>query len=68
MNWSFAIVNGRLAEVFFDKKKDSLKNIFAHAYVRENDYRTKEERKWIAEDTKRARFSYRNQQYKLVQS
>ena len=67
MNWSFAIVNGRLAEVFFDKKKDSRKHVFAHAYVRQNDYK-KEGRKWIAEDTKRARFSYRNKQYKLVQS
>ncbi len=69
MNWSFAIVNGRLAEIFFEeRKKKGRRTIWAHCYVQKTEYRTKKEQEMIEADTKRVRLSYRNKQYKLVQS
>lgn len=60
--WSFAIVNGRLAEVHFDDHK----RIYGYCYVERNNYKTKQEQRWIDEDTKRLRIVYRNKKYKQV--
>ncbi|MDP3995034.1 MAG: hypothetical protein Q8P78_00275 [bacterium] len=60
--WSFAIVNGRLAEVHFDDRK----RIYGHCYVVREEYKTKQELRWIDEDTKRLRIVYRNKKYKQV--
>ena len=62
MPWSFAIINNRLAEVFFEEKKD--KTVFnGHCYVERREYKTKQERKWIKTDTAKLRFTYRNGKY-----
>lgn len=62
MGWSFAIINGRLAEIFFDKKKG--KPIFlGHCYVKSSEYKTKIENKYIRYDTKKNRFTYKNKKY-----
>lgn len=58
--WCFAIVNGRLAEIFYDDKK----RINGHCYVNRKDYKTKKEQKWIEQDTKKLRFVWRNKQYR----
>ena len=68
MNWCFAIVNKKLAEVHFDETKDGRKKITGHCFVRRNEYTTKQEQKWIREDTKRVRVTYRNGRYKLLES
>ena len=63
MSWCFALINGRLAEVFFDKEKSGPK-IFGHCYIRKEEYTTKRERKMIEKDTKRFQLSYRNKMYR----
>jgi hypothetical protein len=37
-----------------------------HCYVKKEDYKTKQEQKWIEEDTKRVKVVYRNKKYKLI--
>lgn len=64
MFWSFAIVNNRLAEIFFERKKGKIK-FLGHCYVKESDYKTKREKEWIRKDTEKLRFVYRNRKYKL---
>lgn len=53
--WSFAIVNGRLAEIHFAKSF----GIWAHAYVKRSSFKTKSEQKMIDADIKKCQFSYR---------
>ncbi|MEK7586998.1 MAG: hypothetical protein AAB453_03975 [Patescibacteria group bacterium] len=62
MSWSFAIINNRLAEVFFDKKKGKIL-FWAHCYVKASEYKTKQEKNWIKNDTAKIRLIYRNQKY-----
>jgi len=64
--WSFAIVNNRLAEIFFDKMKNGMCKVWGHCYVKENEYKTKKEKNWIKQDTANLRFVYRNKKYKKV--
>ena len=66
MPWCFAIVNNKLAEIYFDKKKDSSNKIWGHCYVKKEEYKTKQEQKWIEEDTKKVRVIWRNKKYKLM--
>lgn len=63
MGWCFAIINGKLAEIFFDQKKNE-RIVFGHAYVKESDYKLKREKIWIEKDTKKCQFSYRKGTYK----
>lgn len=65
MSWCFALVNNRLAEIYFDKVKGKSK-IVAHCYVKRQDYRTKKEQKWIKQDTKKYRLIYQKGRYKMV--
>ncbi len=63
MSWSFAIVNNKLAEIYFGKdKKDRIK-VRGHCYVKKEEYKTKQEQKWIAEDTKRVKIKYQKKKY-----
>lgn len=64
MGWCFAIVNGRLSEIFFDGRGNA-KRVWGHCYVHRNNYVTKQERNWIEQDTKRSRFVYRNKTYRV---
>ncbi|MBI2631038.1 hypothetical protein HYW73_02380 [Candidatus Nomurabacteria bacterium] len=47
--WCFAIVNGKLAEIYFKKNH----GIWAHCYEKESSYKTKQEKKWIKADTRK---------------
>ena len=38
--WCFAVVNGRLAEIYFDKKY----GIYGHCYVKRNEFNKKEQK------------------------
>ncbi len=62
MSWSFAFINGRLAEIFFEPK-GKRQAIFGHCYVDRREYKTKMEQKMIDADIKRLRFTYRNKKY-----
>ena len=63
MGWCFALINGRLAEIFFDEKRGK-RIFFGHAYVKESEYQSKREKIWIEKDTKKCQFSYRKGVYK----
>jgi len=56
--WCFAIVNGKLAEIFFDKKF----GIYGHCYVKLEEYNKREQR-MIDADIKKYHFTYRNCYY-----
>lgn len=66
MNWCFAIINNKLAEVFFEKKKNGKPEFQNHCYVKKEDYKTKQEQKWIEKDTKKVKLVYRKGEYKLL--
>ncbi len=57
MYWQFGIINSRLAEVYFERKKGKTE-IISHCYVKKKDYKTKQELKWINEDTKHLKLKY----------
>ena len=63
MEWSFAKINRRLAEIYYEKKKGKLK-FLGHCYVKKSEFKTKKEQKWIEEDIKKFRFFYRDGLYK----
>lgn len=65
MTWSFGLVNGKLAEVFFEKRKGKTVP-YAHAYVRESEYTTKRDKRWIQEDTERIKLVYRLGKYQRI--
>ncbi|MBU0476426.1 hypothetical protein KKB68_00195 [Patescibacteria group bacterium] len=52
--WCFAMINGRLAEIYFDKKQ----GIYGHCYVQRKEY-TKKEKKMIDSDILKYQFVYR---------
>ena len=63
MNWCFAVVNGKLAEIYFEKKRNDY-HFLGHCYVKKKEYTTMRENRWIDIDTKRLKFSYRKGVYK----
>jgi hypothetical protein len=67
-HWSFGVVNGRLAEITHDQMKDGTIKLYGHCYVKANEYKTKQEKKWIEKDTEKIRFSWRNKKYKYLGS
>lgn len=56
--WCFAIINGRLAEIYFDEKAGP----YAHCYIERKEY-NKREQKMIDADIKKCQFSYRKGYY-----
>lgn len=66
MVWCFAIINNRLGEIYFDKKKNSRIKILGHCYVKREDFKTKQEQKCITADIKKVRVVYRNKKYRLI--
>lgn len=67
MPWCFAIVNNKLAEIYFDETKKGPK-FRGHCYVKKEEYKTKNEQKYIKEDTAKFRFVYRKGGYKRIKS
>lgn len=65
MFWCFAKVNRRLAEIYFDKKKEKTK-IFGHCYVKKEKYKTKREQRWIEQDSTQFQFVYKNGEYSRI--
>lgn len=63
--WSFATVNNKLAEIYFEKINGKL--IFnGHCYVKRSEYKTKKEQGYIDQDTKTYNFIFRNGKYKDI--
>lgn len=67
MNWCFALINGKLAEIYFEPKKGDPK-ILGHAYVKKEQYQTKKEQEYISNDTEKFQFSYKNRIYRNMNS
>lgn len=63
MNWCFAKVNNRLAEIYFERKGNKIR-FHGHAYVNRSDLRTKKEGKCIDKDVSKYNFVYRNRGYR----
>ena len=63
MNWCFGLVNGRLAEIFFEKK-GRIFVFLGHTYIRGSDYKTKREKYWIKNDIDKIQLSYSKGMYK----
>lgn len=61
--WSFALINGRLADIYFEKGK-GLAGISGHGYVKREWYKTKHEKKMIAADIKKYNLTYRHEKYR----
>ena len=57
--WCFALINNRLAGIYFDEK-----GIFGYAYVTRNEYLTRKEQKRINADTEKFQFSYKRRMFK----
>jgi hypothetical protein len=64
MSWSFALINGKLAEIFFDKKKGV--KFRGRAWVKKSEYKTKQEQEYIKKDTSKVRLSYKDGKYKRI--
>lgn len=62
--WCFAIVNKRLAEIYFEKSRG--KTIFlGHCYIKKDEYKTKkeQEQEQIKTDTSKFQFIFRRGKY-----
>ena len=57
-SWCFAIVNGRLAEIYFKKKY----GIYGHCYIKKREY-NKTEQRMIDTDIKKCQFIFRKGYY-----
>ena len=66
MDWSFAIINGKLAEIYFEKKNKKV-NFLGHCYVKRTEFKTKKEQAMIYEDTKKVRLKYYGGKYTKVE-
>lgn len=62
MNWCFGLVNNRLAEIYFEKKKGAVKYT-GHAFVKKSEYTTKRGKEWVTKNTSRIRLIYKNGEY-----
>lgn len=65
MNWSFAIINNKLAEIYFERTKGELK-FLGHCYVKKEEFKTKKEQRMIREDIVNNQLIYRSSKYKRV--
>lgn len=65
MSWCFAIINNRLAEIYFEKKKGKIKYL-GHCYVKRSEYGSKKEKDWIEKDSARVKLTYRNGIYRNI--
>lgn len=62
--WAFSLINGRLAEFHYEIEKGKSYLAYGHCYMKREEYKTKQEQKWIDKDTEKYRFTYRNKQYR----
>lgn len=63
MGWCFAIINNRLAEIYFENNKKGIK-FLGHCYVKESEYELRKEKEWIKKDITKVQLVYRNDKYR----
>jgi hypothetical protein len=67
MSWCFAIINNKLAEIYFDRNKKGNPKFSGHCYIKKEDFKLKAEQKAIKEDTEKYQFVYRKGEYKRIE-
>ena len=65
MYWCFATVNGRLAEIYFKRRKGRIR-FRGHCYVKREEFKTRREQKWVDGESKLFRLVYRKGRYKRI--
>lgn len=65
MSWSFAIINGKLSEIYFDRVGRGIK-FRGHCYVEKSEYKSKQELGWMKKEIQKNKFSYRNGIYDRI--
>jgi len=65
MNWCFAIINSKLAEVYFERRYGKIKYL-GHCYINKSEHKTKKEKDYIKNDTQHMKIVYRNGSYKII--
>lgn len=65
-HWSFAIINGHLAEVYFYRDHTNQPIFLAHCYVKRDVYTTKKEQVMIDKDTQKVKLRYAKGKYLLI--
>lgn len=64
MSWMFAIINRRLAEIFFEEKSGGRVECPGYCYVKRSEYKSRKERDYIREDTKRLKLRWKDSEDK----
>lgn len=60
--WSYALINGRLGEIYFDRKRGKI--IYeGHSYIGPNERLTKREANDLQHDVNHTQLSYYRKQY-----
>lgn len=67
-HWSFAIINGRLAEVWYYRDEEHQPVFIAHCYVKREEYTTKKEQIMIEKDIKKVKLRYVKGKYSKIPS
>lgn len=68
MPWSFATINGRIGEIYFDKDKKGRIKFEGHCYVKRSDFTIPAELRALEKDIKKYKVVYRNKRYRFVDS
>jgi len=58
-SWMFGIINRKLSEVFFEKKSSGKIECLGFCYVKKSEYKSRRERGYIQEDTKRLKLRWK---------
>jgi len=62
--WSYALINGRLGEIYFDRKRGKI--VYeGHSYLRPNERLTKVEANALQHDVARTQLTYYRKKYGL---
>lgn len=63
--WSYALINGRLAEIYFDKKGDKI--VFeGHSYISPKETFTKIEARALEHDIQHTQLTYYRKHYRQI--
>lgn len=65
MFWHFAIINNRLAEIYLEEIMGQLQ-CYGHCYVKQSEYKTKKEKRYIEEDIAKNKFTFYKGRYHRI--
>jgi len=65
LKWCFAIINGKLGEIFFNKSTNGQPKIHSHCNIKREEY-SKKAQKMIDTDIAKYRFTYQKGKFRRV--